>query len=60
MAVLLACRPIRGHVSREEVRRLVQKYGLVEAEARFMVAIERGEIDGDTFVVADDDEAWHT
>ncbi len=50
----------RGMSAGEEVRRLVQKYGLVEAEARFMVAIERGEIDGDTFVVADDDEAWHT
>ena len=50
----------RGMSAGEEVRRLVQKYCLVEAEARFMVAIERGEIDGDTFVVADDDEAWHT
>lgn len=24
-----------------------------------MVAIERGEIDGDTWVVDDDDEDWH-
>jgi hypothetical protein len=35
----------------DEVKATVRDLGVTEAEARFIVAIERGEIDGDEVVV---------
>lgn len=39
----------------DEIQYLTREYDVPECTARFMAAIERGEIDGDTFVVADDE-----
>lgn len=50
--------PDLSHLPAEqEVQFLVQTYGMDEGRARFIVAIKRGEISGDTFEVGDADEA---
>ena len=39
------------------IRRLMEVWGLGEADARFHLAIARGEIEGDTIAVREDDAA---
>jgi hypothetical protein len=41
----------------EGIRHLMEYWGLDEVDARFYLAIARGEIDGDTVAVRDDDAA---
>lgn len=46
---------LRSMPAEAEVRILMREYDVPEAKARLMVALERGEIDGDTFEVATDE-----